>query len=208
MTTPPPAAERTALYGLVLAGGHSVRMGMDKGALDYHGRPQAQRCYGILRAVCDKVYVSVHRDQLTAEPYAHLPCLRDRFEGLGPAGGLLTAQTEHPEAAWLVLACDMPYVDVDVIQMLLNAGDSSQIGTAFRATDGKPEPLCAVYEPQSASVLHKALARGERSLRRLLMTCGACIVDPPNAESLTRINTPEEYEAFPRAVRETWQPTR
>ena len=99
------AAHAAALNGLVLAGGKSERMGTDKSLLAYHGRPQREHLYDMLLPVCQKVFVSCNTAQ---NANMEIPGIEDRFLGLGPMGGLLSAFQSAPDAAWLTVAGDMP----------------------------------------------------------------------------------------------------
>lgn len=53
----------TPLYGLVLAGGVSARMGQDKAELSYHGAPQLQVAYETLSPLVERCFVSVRPAQ-------------------------------------------------------------------------------------------------------------------------------------------------
>lgn len=126
-----PGAASPPLYGLVLAGGRSARMGSDKAALDYHGRPQAAHACGLLAPFCARVFVSCRADQACDPALAGLPQLHDAQEGLGPLGGILTAFAAHPQAAWLVVACDLPHLDAATLAHLVARRDPSRLATAF-----------------------------------------------------------------------------
>ena len=109
------------LRGLVLAGGRSERMQTDKGALHYHGLDQRQHTAALLAEFCPDVRVSVRPDQ-AAELPAGLTALPDTFLNLGPLGGILSAFQADPNAAWLVLACDLPFLTRDTLEL---SGDAT-----------------------------------------------------------------------------------
>ena len=118
MITPP-----SELFGLVLAGGRSTRMGRDKALLTYSdGRPQAVVTYELLQEFCGRVYLSVRTRR---ETLGEWPQLVDRYEEIGPMAGILTALDEHPEAAWLIVACDLPFLNRETLRQLL--GDERAI---------------------------------------------------------------------------------
>jgi len=98
------------IYGLVLSGGKSTRMGQDKGLITYHGIPQRDHLYKILDEVCDRTYLSIRKDQKEAIA-AEFNTIVDRNEYRGPYNGLLSAHKAFPDVAWLVLACDLPLID-------------------------------------------------------------------------------------------------
>lgn len=186
----------TPLFGLVLAGGRSTRMQRDKAALAYHGGTQLERAMELVSAHVARAFVSVRAEQRDDPTRARFPQIVDRREGLGPIAGIVAAQSEHPDAAWLVLACDLPFLDASTLKHLLWARQSDRQVTAYRSShDGLPEPLCAIYEPSSRGPLMEYVASGRQCPRKFVMQANAALLDEPNPRALDNINTPEEYEA-------------
>lgn len=109
------------LYGLVLAGGRSRRMQRDKAGLEYDGRAQLARAVELLTPLVSRCFVSVRGDQQDDPQRAAYATIADRLGELGPIGGIHAAQQEHPQAAWLVLACDLPFLDAATLQQLIAA---------------------------------------------------------------------------------------
>ncbi|MEM8896181.1 MAG: NTP transferase domain-containing protein, partial [Bacteroidota bacterium] len=139
------AKDKPTLKGLVYAGGQSMRMGRDKGAINYHGKPQREYIADLLSPFCDEVHMSVQPDSDIETAY---PKLEDSFMGLGPYGGLLSAFRKDPNAAWLAVACDVPMVDQNALQLLTTKRDTSQFATCFHNTvTNHPEPMVAIWEP-------------------------------------------------------------
>ena len=83
-----PANDAGALQGLILAGGRSSRMGVDKGLIDYHGQAQVSWLAELLGEFCASVRVSVGSRQRRSVGYASMDTIVDHQPGLGPAGGL------------------------------------------------------------------------------------------------------------------------
>ncbi len=186
---------RTPLHGLVLAGGQSRRMNRDKASLDYHGKPQVRHTYDLLSSLCDKVYVSNRPSQASDPVQSDLPQIHDRFVGMGPMGGILSALQTHPEAAWLVVACDMPFLDEPSLEHLVARRNPYKFATSYTSPrDGLPEPLCAIYEPKSVFRLLHFLGMGYRCPRKVLVNSDTCRVEPLNPYALTNVNNPAEYE--------------
>lgn len=182
------------VYGLVLAGGRSSRMRADKAALAYQGQTQLERAMALLDALLPRAFVSVRPDQADDPLRARFARIVDRHENIGPLAGVLAAQAEHPQAAWLVLACDLPLLDRASLEHLLRARDPARLATAYRSShDGLPEPLCAIYEPASAAALSAHLAAGRNCPRKFLLSADVNIIEEPNPRALDNINTPEEY---------------
>ena len=188
------------LYGLLLGGGASTRMQRDKAALDYHGEPQLLRAWRLLEAVTERAYVSVREDQRDEPLRAQLPQLVDACTARGPAAGILTAQDTHPDAAWLVLACDLPLLDAATLQRLIAARDPHAHATAFRSRfDDLPEPLCAIWEPSSHALLAERLDAGKLCPRKALILSDTHLLAPPG-NALDNVNTPQELDAMRQSL--------
>lgn len=186
MTTPP-------LYGLVLAGGASQRMQTDKAALEYQGRTQLERAFDLVGQACEQAYVSVRADQQDDPVRARFPTIADQHPGLGPIAGIAAAQAKHPHAAWLVVACDLPFLTPPTLELLKENRDPAQLATAFRsAHDNLPEPLCAIWEPASGAAVTAWIAAGKKCPRKLLINSAAKLLDP-QGRALNNVNTPEEF---------------
>ena len=126
------------IVGLVLAGGRSTRMGRDKAGLQFEGRTQLSRAFGLLSALTTRCFVSVRADQREDPLRAGFAQVIDLPNGpAGPIGGIRAAQLAHPEAAWLVLACDLPLLDAATLQHLIARRDPGRTATAFRRWTGR-----------------------------------------------------------------------
>jgi molybdopterin-guanine dinucleotide biosynthesis protein A len=183
------------LYGLVLAGGDSRRMGRDKALLDYHGRPQVEWVFELLSRHCERTFLSVRAAQAGDGVRSALPQIVDGEAGAGPIAGIAAAQAAHPDAAWLVVACDLPFLD-DALLAHLVARRGAQPVTAYRsAHDGLPEPLCAIYEPATRGAILEYVAGGRHCPRKFILASGVPLLDLPEAAALDNVNTPEELAA-------------
>ena len=192
MTTTNPADGAPRVLGLVMAGGRSSRMGSDKSALEYHGKPQGPFCFELLSKFVDQVCVSVREGQQVDSALDGLPRIEDAHGEIGPMSGVLSAMDHDPTAAWFVMACDLPFIDEQAVRELLAGRDSERMATAYMASDGFLEPLCAIYEPTFAPVLRERLAAGRFSLRHALTNGDVRMVCAPDDRTLTNVNTPEE----------------
>ena len=195
------SGDAAPLFGLVLAGGRSTRMRADKAALQYGGRSQLERAMALLAPHVARAYVSVRADQSADPLRARFPQIADTRENLGPIAGLLAAQARHPQAAWLVLACDLPLLDAMTLAHLVRSRAPQRMATAYRSShDGLPEPLCAIWEPRSAAPLIDYVASGRQCPRRFLLGADTCLVEEPTPGALDNINTPEEYRSAMSAL--------
>lgn len=190
-------ADAPPLYGLILAGGRSSRMGRDKALLAYHGQSQIEWTAERARLICERVFVSVRADHAHDPARAKLPQIVDRTTDKGPIAGIMAAQAAAPEAAWLVLACDLPFLDEETLRHLAKARDPERVATAYRSShDGLPEPLCAIFEPKSRALIEAWVAGGKDCPRKFLMRHDALLIDQPNPRALDNINTAAEFAAI------------
>ena len=193
------------LHGLVLAGGRSSRMGQDKAALEYSGKAQLERAFGLLDKVVTQTFVSVRPDQAQDRLRARFLQIVDTADDVaGPAAGIRAAQLAYPHVAWLVLACDLPFLDMATLQHLIARRDPARLATAFRSShDGLPEPLCAIYEPAAAAAMADFLATGRNCPRKLLINSDTLLLDQPTRKALDNVNTPQELAAARAAADST-----
>tara|TARA_R110002049_G_scaffold616_15_gene3629 strand:- start:7056 stop:8165 length:1110 start_codon:yes stop_codon:yes gene_type:complete len=176
------------IKGLVLVGGKSTRMGTDKSKLDYFGKPQKEISKELLENNNLETFYSVQNSSENNKE------IHDVFLNLGPFGGICSAFQKDPNTAWLVLATDVPFVNNDVIQLLLKHRNSSKAATAIKGKGSEfVEPLITIYEPKAYSILLQFLAQGYSCPRKMLINSDVEIVEIDDA-LIRNINTPEEFK--------------
>lgn len=182
------------VYGLILAGGLSRRMNRDKAGLKYQGKTQLDRAIELASRHVTNVFVSVRADQALDPARAQRPMIVDSVAGEGPIAGIRSALAAQPKVAWLVLACDLPYLSDAALDFLLRRRDATALATAYTSVhDGLPEPLCAIWEPAAAAALADYQAGGGHCPRKFLIRHGARLLEPQDTHALDNVNTPEEY---------------
>ncbi len=190
----------SALNGLVLCGGKSKRMGMDKGEIQYHNKSQREHLFELLSPFCNEVFLSVNEQQL--QSINNLPFIQDTFLEMGPAGGILSAFQQNQNVAWLVVACDLPYVNKETIEYLLRHRNHQKTATAFWNEEGTvPEPLLAVWESKAFFLLLQFINEGVTCPRKFLIRSDVEMLVAPDASVFKNINTKHEYEEAMKALR-------
>ena len=185
----------STIYGLVLAGGKSRRMGEDKALLVRDGTSQLEHIATLLQARTDKVFVSTRAVQQDERVRRRFEQIVDQFDDIGPIAGILSAMQEYPHVNWLVVACDLPNVDDETIRFLLANRSVEQPFTAYRSShDDLPEPLCAVYRAGADAIIRKFVDEGLVCPRKILMRSDTCLLSQPNPASLDNVNTPGDLE--------------
>jgi molybdenum cofactor guanylyltransferase len=184
---------------IVLAGGQSSRMGTDKALLEIEGKSLLQRACEVAAALTPQVYV------LTAWPDRYRSTITEQSQFLveyNPGSGPLVALTQgltQIDAEWiLLLACDLPLLDAQIIQnwaIQLTAFPPSTLAVV-PYQNSRWEPLCGFYRKQSLSSLQSFIDKGERSFQKWLNQIQAISLPVGEREALmlSNCNTLEEFD--------------
>ncbi len=178
---------------IVLAGGRSSRMGMDKRFLDMDGLPLVEHVYRQIQGTFGEVLLSV-----AGAPYPRISGVRhvvDRFGDAGPMGGVASALEESRYDLNFVTACDIPSIPLGFVGSLLRRSRNHQVVVPVDET-GRYEPLFAVYSRSVLSRLRHLLERGERRIRMLYDQVDTCRITIPPGIDLRNLNTKADYRAY------------
>ncbi|MEO6287180.1 MAG: molybdenum cofactor guanylyltransferase [Dyadobacter sp.] len=183
-----------ALYGLVICGGSSARMGTDKSALVYYDKPQHDHVHDLLALFCEKVIISCNKEQYISlktsnEKIADLA----EYSGHGPISGLLTAFHAFPEHHFLVAGCDYPFLNKKELELFLTKTKRDSAAAAFYNQDDKYEPLLAWYSKEAGPLLKQHFNQNEFSLQHFLKKHNAERYVPQSEKVVTSVDTPEEF---------------
>jgi molybdopterin-guanine dinucleotide biosynthesis protein A len=184
-----------AIYGIVVCGGKSSRMGSDKSSLVYHKVPQWQYVYQLLEALNLEVYISVNEKQAVRLPQ-DLPLLPDLsgYRNVGPSAALLTAYEQFPGKDLLVIGCDYPFLKSVILEHFLQFVREGDTAAAFyNEKENLYEPLLAFYPATAAMALQDQFSRGNYSLQSLLRQQHARKFFPVDGNSIQSVDTPAQY---------------
>lgn len=183
---------KNGLYGLVLMGGKSTRMGFDKSMIPYHGKPQSQHLFELLTKMLEETYLSVRRDQERVFTDKVIP---DAFNAKGPLNGLLSAHKAFPDKAWLVLAVDMPFIRPRTITKLIEHRGKEMATAYVNSENGYPEPLMAIWEPHALQILMDHHKKGRDIYpSEFLQRNDIRTLEPGEDAVLFNVNTPSDFE--------------
>ncbi|MDD1757899.1 MAG: molybdenum cofactor guanylyltransferase [Methanotrichaceae archaeon] len=152
---------------LILAGGTSSRLGLDKSLLEFEGRPLIWWSVERLSCVTDEVIVVARNDQQSkllkhTVPAARLTC--DCKSGFGPVAGLATGMKYSRGKYVFSTGCDLPFLNVKVIERLFELAEDYDAAVP-KWSNGMIEPLHAVYKRRATcKACFTALERGEKSI--------------------------------------------
>ena len=181
---------------VILTGGGSRRMGRDKALLPFGGKT-------LLQSLIDKYTplgpVSVSVNEKGRFPFAGAAELTDRWPGLGPLNGIVSAFADTDAEEIFLTATDLPYGDP---ALALRLSELRVDADACILKCGKKgmEPLYAVYGRRCGEKAAACLAAGKKSFFDLLEGMNVRFVLPEELpefdldDILTNVNTPEEFE--------------
>ena len=109
---------------------------------------------------------------------------------------MLSAHSRHPEVAWLVLACDLPLMDLPGLEQLIRERDPEKFATSFASKDNPlPEPMCAIWEPKALQKAISYLEAGNGTCpRKFLINNDTKLVFPENKNVIMNANSEEDYK--------------
>lgn len=184
----------SAVFGLVLNGGKSQRMGHDKGLIEFHGRPQREHLFLMLREICQEVFVSCKTAATIPDALHPLP---DRYPIDSPLNGILTAFDVNPSVAWLCVAVDMPNISRAGLNYLIEKRDPNTFATCYLDSDERyPEPLLTLWEPIAVPALKEFYAQGHVSPRKFLREHPVNILKAQDPSLLRNINSGDDLKRY------------
>lgn len=198
------------IAGVVLAGGRSTRMGIEKAHIHAYGQAEPDmlaRTRALLGRVTEQVWISCRPDN---PKEGH--CVFDHYEGLGPFSGVYTSLLHARDAGLegiLPISCDLPFMDDATLLRLLRARDHARqqgsdaiMTTFFQAETGFIESLTAVYEVTALPWFEAARERQERKLSRIIPPERRTDIVYTHTEALPffNLNYPADLEVLRRML--------
>ncbi len=183
---------------LILAGGHSRRMGTPKASLPINGVAMIESVFQVVEPIFRRTLVVARSD--TVLPRLKPEVIFDQFPDRGPLAGLISG-LQKTTAQWcFVTGCDMPFLDPEVIRLMAGHLESAEI-IAVRSS-GRVQPLHAFYHRDCLGRGESLLREGVTSLMALHDRCQVKVLDESEftckgrlQRSIRDLDTPEEYAA-------------
>lgn len=172
-------------------------MGQDKAFLVLGGRTLLERALALARAVAENVATVGD----PAKFAAHGQVIEDVYRDRGPLGGIHAALS-HTSTEWnLILGVDLPFVNADFLCFLISVAKSCDAVVTVPSTNGRYEPLCAVYRKSFASHAESALKTGKNKIDALYFSVPVRSVDEKeitahgfSADMFRNLNAPADWE--------------
>jgi molybdopterin-guanine dinucleotide biosynthesis protein A len=188
-------SERLRPAAAIIAGGAARRLGgVVKALLELGGERIIDRQLRVLTEVADPIFV-VANDPAPFDGLG-LRVVPDAVEGGGALAGIYTAIVASPRERTIVLASDMPFVQLSLLERLA----ASDADVVMPQTARGYEPLCALYARACADDIGRRLARGAREAAVLPGVVRSEVIGPealracdPHGLMFVNVNTPHDY---------------
>lgn len=198
---------------VIQAGGESRRMGRDKALIPFLGRPLIERVIARLRPVADELLVIANHTE--GYPDLGVRIFSDLKPGRGALGGQYTALAVSRQPLVAVVACDMPFVNSDLLAYQRDRLVENQMDIAIPQNEGYMEPFHAVY--RRATCLAPAAAALEAGAWRAdawYSQVQLCPISPaevarydPDGVAFFNVNTLEDLAQAEKLARQQAPPT-
>ena len=182
-----------ALTVAIQAGGKSTRMGRDKSFVPFQGRPMIEVVRDHVAGLGDELLLITN----DPEPYAYLglTTYSDIFVDHGPLGGIHSALVNARSPHVLMVACDMPWLNRDLLAYLADLRDTADV--IVPRWQKYPEPLHAVYSKACLEPVEKQIEAGNLKITRFYNDVTIRFIDreeimrfDPQGRSFTNVNRP------------------
>jgi molybdopterin-guanine dinucleotide biosynthesis protein A len=187
--------------GVILAGGVSRRLEKNKALERIGGKALIERVIDSLVPLTSEVLAVVARPE-QAEALRLPPSVRvvsDRYPGGGSLGGIFTGLEAAAEPWSVVVACDMPFLNRELLRHLM--AQSSNVDAVIPCLGGQPEPLHALYSKACLAPMERMLRAGQLKIAPLFEAVRVRYVDEetidridPRHLSFFNINTQADLE--------------
>ncbi len=188
-----------AITGIILSGGKSLRMGKDKAFIKVEGIPIIERITDLFRKLFEETIIVTNR----RETYLHLKATiyEDLLPNSGALGGLYTGLFYSLFPYSFIVACDMPYLNTEVINYL--TGKMEGYDVVVPKTEDGFQPLHAIYSKNCINPIERVLQERKTRIidiypfvRVKIVEAKEIVAVDPDMESFININTPEELIRF------------
>ena len=190
--------------GIVLAGGQSSRLGTDKSFVNMNGQPLIEQIVAKLARLSDDVIIVTN----SPEKYDHLEArlVGDIYPGKGALGGIYSGLRAVANAQSLVVACDMPFLDLNLLRYMILLARGHDV--VIPRIGGFPEPLHAIYSKICLEPIDRLLTRKELKIidffsevRVRYVEEGEVDIFDPQHLSFFNVNTLSDLEEMKKLAR-------
>lgn len=196
------------ITGIILSGGKSKRMGINKSLLKIGNKSLIEIINGLLSDLFEEIILSTNEPQLYK--FLKLKSFKDVYPNKGPLSGIHSGLINSKTDKNFIISCDMPFMTSEMIEYLVNYKCNKSIVVA--KADGFVQQLCGLYDKSCLPIIENVLSENSVSENRnaqqekrgckvleLIKRAGAEIIDAENLPFYNKdlffnMNSLEDYE--------------
>ncbi|OHB67702.1 MAG: hypothetical protein A2Y76_02185 [Planctomycetes bacterium RBG_13_60_9] len=178
---------------IVLAGGHSLRMGTDKSMLPVDGQPMIKHICRQLRGTFPRVLISANDTEKFS--FLGLDVIPDKIPDQGPLMAIASALDASHSELNLIVGCDIPRIRLPVVRRMLAETEGADVVIPV-TKDGKEQPLLAVYRRNIRRAMNEVLESGGRRISHIYNSCRVRFMELDDQSWFANLNTMADYERF------------
>lgn len=184
---------------IILAGGEGKRLGRDKASLVLAGQSLLERVLERVHPLSTDLIVVHRKGQAIPALSTNRPVryLTDIYPGKGSLGGLYTGLLDSADSHSLVVACDMPFLNVGLLSYMLEL--SPDFDVVIPRLEGQEHPLHGVYSKRCLEPIAKLLSAGHLKIADFFPQVKVRYVEADEIDrfdaqhrSFFNVNTPED----------------
>lgn len=185
--------QREEITGVILAGGQGRRMGgVDKGWVEFAGRPLIEHVLETLRGQVDRLLINANRSQARYRTLG-VSVIEDAQGGFqGPLMGMYAALSASATPWTLIVPCDTPWLPATLVAELAQAIEAREGEIAYARDGERDHPVVALIRTALKDDLKAALDAGERKIDRWYARHRQVAVTFDDPAAFANINTPED----------------
>jgi len=178
------------ITAIILAGGKSSRMGQDKGLMFLDEKPMVQYIIDTVKPLVQEIIISSNNKEYEQFGY---PVFQDLIKSKGPLAGIYTGLNHSKSDKNIVISCDVPYVSKELINLLIEQSEGSQI--TIPEKEGKTHQLIGVFSKSCSESFKNAIENNELKAKTVFEKLNLNIVDANQFENkiFTNINTKDDF---------------
>jgi len=191
-------ANKKNITGIILAGGKSSRMGTDKGFIVLNDMLFVEHIIKALQPLVGKIIIVSNNSNYDKFGFKRVP---DLIKNSGPLAGLYSGLFHSETDNNLVLSCDIPFINTEVLQLLVNNIENDFQIIQFKSQN-KTMPLISLYKKECLETCKALLNKGEKRLRQVMnhVHTKTITIDPNLEHYVQNINTIEQLNQIRNAI--------
>jgi molybdopterin-guanine dinucleotide biosynthesis protein A len=190
---------------VILAGGQSRRLGIDKSLLEIEGQTLIARAVHRLAALSDDLIVVTNEPVRYRSLALGVRFVPDDRRGMGALMGVYSGLKAARHGHALAVACDMPFLSLPLLRYMVPLSEGSDV--VIPRLNGLVEPLHSIYSKACLPFMAELLDQGRRRITAFFPQVRVRYVEEqelaafdPSTLSFVNVNTPEDWETVQRLV--------